>query len=606
VRLTNAGSPGDLTLLFRLVTVEDMKKGVPVSPGIAVARAYCVDEVLAQREAVHVAAISLSDEVGRFDQACAAAARELDAIVARVSRQVGEKEAAIFQAHRLLLRDPAFINKVKAIIVNRQVDARTALHAVLDEYTALYEKIQDEYLKERMADLRDVIGRIMAQLALQDGKPLLEVNEPVILVAPEILPSQATAFDRERIAGIITETGGTNGHAAILARSLGIPAVSGLRGILREIRTGDPLVLDGREGLVYLHPGPEVEAAYRKLQREYVDIRDRLIENRDQEPVSTDGTRVELLANVNGLADALSAAQAGASGVGLYRTEYLFLTHPTVPDENEQLAAYREVVEAAPNHTVTIRTLDLGGDKHLPYLSQAREANPFMGWRSIRLSSAYPEFFQTQLRAILRAGLYGKVSVLFPMISTLEEVQRLKRMVKRTRAQLHREGVAFAEEVPLGVMLEVPAAALCIDALLEEVDFISIGSNDLIQYVMAADRDNPKVAHLCEPFHPPVLKILHQIISACNKQGKPVTLCGEMAGRPRCFLALFGMGLRRLSMSPAFVPPLKELVRSVSLPKAEQIARRVLRMRTAGEVRGYLTRRVREICPNVALLDTTK
>jgi phosphotransferase system enzyme I (PtsI) len=583
----------------------EMKKGVPVSPGVAVARAYCVDEVLARREAYHLEVSALSDESSRLDQACAAAARELDAIVGRVSKQLGEKEAAIFQAHRLLLRDPALIGKVKATIVNHRVDARSALHEVLDEYGALYAQIQDEYLKERMADIRDVIGRIMAQLALQDGKPLLDVSEPVILVAPEILPSQATSFDRQHIAGIITEAGGTNGHAAILARSLGIPAVSGLRGILRDVKTGDLVVLDGREGSVYLHPGPEVEAAYRKLQREYVDLRDSLIENRDQEAVSADGTHVDLLANVNGPADAATAAQAGASGVGLYRTEYLFLTHHTVPDEDEQLATYRAVIEAAPNQTVTIRTLDLGGDKHLPYLTQAREANPFMGWRSIRLSSAYPEFFQTQLRAIFRAGLYGKVSILFPMISTLEEVQRLKRMVKRTRMQLRREGVAFAE-APLGVMLEVPAAALCIDAILREVDFVSIGSNDLIQYVMAADRDNPKVAHLCEPFHPPILKILSQVISACNERGKPVTLCGEMAGRPRCFLALFGMGLRRLSMSPAFVPTIKELVRCTQLSQAEDIARRALRMKTAGEVRGYLTRKTHEICPNVAFLDTSQ
>jgi phosphoenolpyruvate-protein phosphotransferase len=583
-----------------------MKKGVPVSPGVAVARAYCVDEVLARRDAFQLDVSSLSDEVSRLDRACAAAVKDLDAIVSRVSKQLGEKEAAIFQAHRLLLRDPALLGKVKTLIQNRRVDARSALHVVLDEYAALFAQIEDEYLKERMADIRDVIGRIMAQLTLQDGKPVLDVSEPVILVAPEILPSQATAFDRKQIAGIITEAGGTNGHAAILARSLGIPAASGLRGILREVKTGDLVALDGREGLVYLHPGPEVEAAYRKLQREYVDLRDRLIENRDQEAVSSDGTNVELLANVNNPLDAQTAAQAGASGIGLYRTEYLFLTHPTVPDEEEQLATYRAVIETAPNRTVTIRTLDLGGDKHLPYLTQAREANPFMGWRSIRLSSAYPEFFQTQLRAILRAGLLGRVSLLFPMISTLEEVQRIKRMVKRTQAQLHKEGVAFADNVPLGVMLEVPAAALCIDAILCEVDFVSIGSNDLIQYVMAADRDNPKVAHLCEPFHPPILKILQQVIAACNERGKPVTLCGEMAGRPRCFLALFGMGLRRFSMSPAFVPTIKELVRCSQLAVAEQIARRALRLHTAGEVRSFLSRKTRETCPNVAFLDTTK
>jgi phosphoenolpyruvate-protein phosphotransferase len=583
-----------------------MKKGVPVSPGVAVARAYCLDEVLARREPHQLDVAALSGEISRLDGACAAALQELDTIIGRVTSQLGEDEAGIFRAHRLLLRDPALIGKVKSTILNRHVDAQTALQEALDEYTALFSQIEDEYFKERMADIRDVIGRIASHLAVQETQRRLEVNEPVILIAAEILPSQAMAFDRFHLAGILTETGGTTGHAAILARSLGIPAVSGLRGILREVHTGDLVAVDGREGHVYLNPGPEVEAAYRKLQREYVDLRDRLIENRDQEPVTTDGIAVELLANINGPADAVMATRVGASGVGLYRTEYLFLTHPSVPDEEEQLAAYREVIEAAPNQSVTIRTLDLGGDKQVPYLGSHRETNPFMGWRSIRLSSAHPEFFLTQLRAILRAGLHGKVNLLFPMISTLEEVQRLKRMVARAKDALRRQGVPFGENIPLGVMLEVPAAALCIDALLKEVDFVSIGSNDLIQYVMAADRDNPKVAHLCEPFSPAILRLLHQIIKACNEHGMPVTLCGEMAGRPRCFLPLFGMGLRKLSMSPAFVPPLKELIRRTSLPTAREIAERVLQMNTFGEIRGYLTRKARKIWPNVSMLDTSK
>jgi phosphotransferase system enzyme I (PtsI) len=332
-------------------------------------------------------------------------------------------------------------------------------------------------------------------------------------------------------------------------------------------------------------------------------MRDKLVANRDQDAVTRDGTRVELLANVNSLADAEMAVKTGAVGVGLYRTEYLFLTHPTVPSEEEQLSAYRAVIEAAPNRRVTIRTLDLGGDKLVPYFGHSREANPFMGWRSIRLSAAYPEFFQTQLRAILRAALHGRVSLLFPMISTLEEVQRLKRTVRRIQSQLRREGVPFGEQVPLGIMIEVPAAAICIGTLLPEVDFVSIGSNDLVQYLMAADRDNPKVAHLCEPFNPAVMCILAQIIQACNAQGKPVTLCGEMAGRPRCLLPLFGMGLRRFSMSPAFVPSIKEMVRRSKVPLAQEIARRVLQMKMIGEVRGFLTRKTRQVCPNVAFLD---
>jgi phosphotransferase system enzyme I (PtsI) len=583
-----------------------MKRGVPVSPGVAVARAYLLDEVLASGEPHKLEVAALSGEINRLDSACAAATQELDNIIARVSAQVGDDEAAIFRAHRLLLRDPALIGKVKSTILNRRVDARTALQEALGEYTDLFSRIPDAYLKERITDLRDVIGRITSHLSLNHSEHFCDPNEPVIIVASEILPSQALAFDRLHVAGIITETGGPTGHAAILARSLGIPAVSGLRGILRELDTGDLVALDGREGHVYPNPGPEVEAAYRKLQREYVDVRDRLIENRDQEPVTLDGIEVTLLANVNNLSDATMAARVGASGIGLYRTEYLFLTHPTVPDEEEQLAAYRAVIEASPNQRVTIRTLDLGGDKQVPYLGNQHETNPFMGWRSIRLSTAHPEFFQTQLRAILRAGHHGQVSLLFPMVSALEEVQRLKRMVERTRQSLRRQGVPFDEDMPLGVMVEVPAAALCIDAILQEVDFVSIGSNDLIQYVMAADRDNPKVAHLCEPFGPAVLRLLRHVISVCNEHNKPVTLCGEMAGRPRCFLPLFGMGLRRLSMSPAFVPSIKEFVRRTTLPVAQETAKRVLEMKTFGEVRGYLTRRARRIWPNVGMFDTTK
>jgi phosphoenolpyruvate-protein phosphotransferase len=562
-----------------------------------------MDHVLVQQEAFHLDANALSGEVARFDRACSAVARELDASIERIRRQVGEDEAAIFRAHRMLLRDPTLINKVKTAVLERQIDAASALREILDEYDRLFSQIADPYLQERMADLRDVIGRILTQLAREEKPPNLNWDEPVILVAPEILPSQALTFDRHLVAGIVTESGGATGHAAILARALGIPAVSGVRGLMREVHTGDLIAVDGREGHVYINPGAEVEAAYRKLQREYADFAGRLIENRDLEPITADGIRLELLANINGPADAATAGSAGATGVGLYRTEYLFLTHPSVPDEEEQLAAYRAVIEAAPNRQVTIRTLDLGGDKHVPYLGHRNEANPFMGFRSIRLSSAYPEFFQTQLRAILRAGRFGTVSTLFPMISTLEEVQRLKKIVDRTRLALQRAGTPFAEDMPLGIMLEVPAAALCIEALLEEVDFVSIGSNDLIQYLMAADRDNPHVAHLCEPFSPALMHLLNQVIHACNEHGKPVTLCGEMAGWPRCFLPLFGMGLRRLSMSPAFVPSIKEVVRHTTLEMAQVVAQRVLGMHTVGEIRGYLTRKVREAWPHVSLLD---
>ena len=583
-----------------------MKKGVPVSPGIAVARAYCVDPALARKEPAYVETKDLAGEVRRFELACAAANRELEAAVVRIGKQLGEDQAGIFRSHRALLRDPGLFNKVASVIHTRHVDAVTALHLTIDEYADLFNKLSDAYLRERLADLRDVANRIVAQLVSREQPPLVDTDEPVILVAPEILPSHALRFDRRLIVGILTETGGATGHAAILARSLGIPAVSGLPGLMKTVHTGDLMALDGREGHVYLRPGPEVEAAYRKLQREYVALHDSLAENRDLAAVTPDGIAVELLANVNGPTDAARAVSSGAVGVGLYRTEYLFLTHASIPDEEEQLAAYRAVIEASPNRTVTIRTLDLGGDKQVPYFGQQGESNPFLGFRSIRLIAAYPEFFQTQLRAILRAAQFGRVGVMFPMISTLEEVQRLKKMLERTQLGLQQAGVPHGEEIAFGVMLEVPAAALCIEDILEEVDFVSIGSNDLIQYLMAADRDNPRVAHLCEPYNPALLRLLSRVIRACNEQAKPVTLCGEMAARSRCFLPLFGMGLRRLSMSPSFVPRIKEVVRRTLRPVAEDVARRVLAMRTSGAIRGYLTGKIREIWPEVQLLDTSR
>jgi phosphotransferase system enzyme I (PtsI) len=583
-----------------------MKRGIPISPGVAVAQAYCIDTALPRREGFHLDAAALSGEVARFEQACAEVARELEAIVERVSRQIGPDEAGIFHAHRMLLRDPSLIAKVKATIAHRRVDASTALRLTLDEYEVLFANLPDAYLRERFSDLQDIVGRLLTQLTAPEAEEPPAINGPVIVVAREVLPSHALTFDRELVAGLLTEAGGSTSHAAILARSLAIPAVSGLRGLMREVRTGDLIALDGREGLVYIKPGPEVESAYRKLQREYVDLRGRLFENCDQPALTGDGVALELLANVNGPADARLAGSVGATGVGLYRTEYLFISHPSVPDEEEQFATYREVIESAPNHTVTIRTLDLGGDKQVPYLGQRAEANPFMGFRSTRLTAAYPEFFQTQLRAILRAAHHGKVSLLFPMISTLEEVRRLKRIIDRTRVALQRARVPFGEEVPLGIMLEVPAAALCVEELLDEVDFVSIGSNDLVQYLMAADRDNPEVAHLCDPFHPAFLRLLARIIRACTKRGKPVTLCGEMAGWPRSFLPLFGMGLRRLSMSPAFVPTVKEVARHTTVPTAAEVTRRILQMHTAGAIRGYLTRKAREVWPNVTLLDMNR
>ncbi len=583
-----------------------MKKGIPISPGVAVARAFCVEAAQSPHTPTQIDPSELSVEMTRFERACFAAAAELDRLSEQVARQVGNDQAAIFRAHKLLVRDPALAIKVKAAIQQHQVDAHTALDTILQEYATLFATVADPYLQERVTDLRDVVTRIQSHLNREERRRPVLFEGPVLLVAAEILPSQALGLDRERIAGIATERGGATGHAAILARSLGIPAVSGLHDLLREVHTGDLIALDGREGHVHINPGPEVEAAYRKLQREYVDLHSNLVANYDHPAVTEDGVAIELLANVNNARDAVLAAESGAVGIGLYRTEFLFLSHPTPPDEKEQFSVYRQVIEAAPNRKLTIRTLDLGGDKALPYLGGHRETNPFMGLRSIRLSSAHPELFQTQLRAILRAGVHGSIQILFPMISTVEEVRRLKEVVARNLQALTKAKIPHARKVPLGIMIEVPSAAMMIEELLEEVDFVSIGSNDLIQYLMAADRDNPKVAYLCEPFGPAILRLLERVITACNRANKPVTLCGEMAGLPRCVMALLGMGLRRLSMSPGFVPVIKDLLRHVPLPRMEEIARTVLRFRTVDEVRSHLSGQLRALWPQAFLLDLCK
>jgi phosphotransferase system enzyme I (PtsI) len=350
-----------------------------------------------------------------------------------------------------------------------------------------------------------------------------------------------------------------------------------------------------------------VTSAYLKLQREFVDLKDSLAANRDQPAVSADGERVDLLANINHLQDAQAAQAMGAGGVGLYRTEYLFLTHPDVPDEEEQVAAYRKVIQQSPNHRVTIRTLDLGGDKTIPFLGQAREANPFMGWRSIRLSFEHPEFFLQQIRAVLRAAAEtpdreADVRLLFPMITTLEEMRRVSAMVRRARRQLAADNIPYGE-VPIGLMVEVPAAAITIKTLLGVVDFVSIGSNDLVQYLMAADRDNPKVSHLCQPLSAAVLRVLNQVITACNRAGKPVTLCGEMAGSPRAVALLYGMGLRRFSMSPAFVPTIKELVAHLTQERAKAMFQHVMHLKTTNQITRYMAEQIEAVCPSVGPLD---
>jgi phosphotransferase system enzyme I (PtsI) len=586
-----------------------MRKGIPVSPGVAVGTAYCIHEIFVNPDTKRLEDNEVTAELANYETARDKAAHELRALQAKVEQQVGHEEAAIFGVHESILRDAAFTNKVRGWIVNDRLTAQAALSRLLEEYTVLFARTNDEYLRERLNDLRDVIMRLTAHLAqhlVPDGGVL---TGPVILVTDELLPSQVVALGEMEVRGIVTQAGGQTSHAAIIARSRGIPAVSGVRGILRQVKTGDTLIVDGRDGHVLINPDAEQRSAFLKLEREFFHLKDQLAANRDAPARTADGESLELLANVNSAADARAAVAMGASGVGLFRTEYIYLTHPDVPDEEEQYQAYRDVIAASPGRNVTIRTLDIGGDKTVPYLGHThQEANPFMGWRSIRLSFEHPEFFSTQLRAILRAASEaqadgGRVRIMFPMITTLEEIRKVRAMVRRACVTLREHG-RDCGEIPLGMMLEVPAAAISIKDMLPHVDFVSIGSNDLVQYLMAADRDNPKVSHLCQPLAPAVLRVLSTVIKACNQAGKPLTLCGEMAGQPRAFLLLFAMGLRSFSMSPAFIPTMKDLAAHLTLDTSRQVLRRAMTLRTTAAVKRFMAEELARIAPNLRMLDT--
>jgi phosphotransferase system enzyme I (PtsI) len=586
-----------------------MRKGIAVSPGVAIGTAYVIHEIFVNPDTKRLEDREITAELAQYETARDKAAGDLRALQNKVNSQLGREAAAIFSVHESILRDSAFTSRVRGWIVNDRLRAPAALHRLLEEYTVLFAKTTDEYLRERLTDVRDVIIRLSSHLSDVLKPDSHALTGPIIIVADELLPSQAVVFGDIEVRGIVTQAGSQTSHAAIIARSRGIPAVSGVRGIARQVKTGDEIVVDGREGNVLINPPPEIRSAYRKLEREFFLLRDQLATNRDQPAQTADGIELELLANINNVADAKAAVAMGAKGIGLFRTEYLYLTHHDIPDEEEQYQTYCQIIEASPGHQVTIRTLDIGGDKTVPYLGHHfQEANPFMGWRSIRLSFEHPEFFMTQLRAILRAAAFarerdGQVKLMFPMITTVEELRRLRTMVQRCLAQLDERGAPRAE-VPLGMMLEVPAAAISIDAMLPYVDFVSIGSNDLVQYLMAADRDNPKVSHLCQPLSPAVLQVLRRVIRACNRVNKPLTLCGEMAAQPRAFLLLFGMGLRSFSMSPAFVPSMKELAHHLTIEDCQQVLRRALRYTTTNKVKRYLATQLQRIAPNLSILDT--
>lgn len=567
--------------------IGEMRKlqGITASAGIAIGPTY-----IYRPETLTVERWTVDDPVAewaRFAGAVEQAKAEIGAIRTQAAAEVGEAEAEIFTAHQLFLEDPALLGRVQGQIEGEGSNAEAALAEAVADYAELLRGMEGEVFRQRAADVEDVGRRVLRILLGVRETSLAELPKPVVVVAYDLTPSETAQLDKERALGLCTAIGGTTSHTAILARSLGLPAVVGLGEGALSIPDEAPLIIDGDKGVVIVNPDETVLAEYRARQ-EALLAQQVAARRAAQRPAQTlDGQRVEVVANVGDVASARVALAHGAEGVGLLRTEFLYLDRATMPSEEEQYAAYRAIADLMGKRPLIVRTFDIGGDKQLPYLDIGDELNPFLGWRAIRLSLDKVDLFRTQLRAILRAGHERNVKIMFPMIADVGELRRAKDILAEVRAELEAESVPIASGVEVGIMVEVPAAALAADVLAEEVDFFSIGTNDLIQYTMACDRTNEKVAYLYQPLHPAILRLIKRVIEAAHAAGKWVGMCGEMAGQPEAIPILLGLGLDEFSMSAAAIPRAKALMAAMTLEQAREVAVEALTMSTADQVRSY-------------------
>jgi phosphotransferase system enzyme I (PtsP) len=565
--------------------------GLPAAPGFAIGVAHVVGTFMSTIDR-NVRAADLKAEQKRLEEALARALTELGALKARMAPMMSDSDLKIFDGHRMILEDEEFVGRVRETVA-QGFAAESALFRVIDELSAQMLNVADGYLRERATDFRDVGHRVLRHLRQEGGKD--RFGKPTIIVAEELTLSQLTMVSHDNLVAIALQSGGVTSHAAILARSFEIPTVVGVEHLMESVVGGDTVVLDGNSGIVYVNPTPEVEKDYVALTKRYENFKRELMEDSDQPAATRDGHRVRLYANIALYNDVPLALQYGAEGVGLLRSEFSFLTYEDFPDEDQQIALYNRMLQTFGQRPVTIRTLDIGADKYPPYMRVPREENPFLGWRSIRISLEMPELFKVQLRAILRAATRFNVRIMFPMISSLEELRRAKELLAQCQAELYNEGLDHNPHVPVGIMVEVPSAVWLAPRLAPMVDFFSIGTNDLVQYLLAADRNNPKVAHLYEAFHPAVISAVSEVVNVARAADKEVGICGEMASDPLATLLLVGLGLDELSLSPLFIPVVRKALREVDYQTARQVAREVLQMGSVQEIKGYLVERYRAL-----------
>ncbi|MGE8079810.1 phosphoenolpyruvate--protein phosphotransferase [Peribacillus loiseleuriae] len=561
-------------------------QGIAASEGFAIAKAFRLENPDLTVEKKSIA--NIEHELLRFDEATAKSKVELEAIKEQARKELGDDKAEIFAAHLLVLSDPELINPIKGKIKSEQVNAEFALNEVATMFVTMFESMDNEYMKERSADIRDVTKRVLSHLlGVAISNPSM-ISEEVIIIGEDLTPSDTAQLNRKFVKGFTTDIGGRTSHSAIMARSMEIPAVVGTKTVTVDIENGVLVIVDGLDGKVIVNPSADVVKAYEEKKSAYEAQKAEWAKLINESTVSADGHRVELAANIGTPEDVKGVLENGGEGVGLYRTEFLYMGRDKLPTEEEQFEAYKAVLTRMEGKPVVVRTLDIGGDKELPYLDLPKEMNPFLGYRAIRLCFEMQDMFRTQLRALLRASVHGNLKIMFPMIATLDEFRQAKAILIEEKNKLQREGVAVGINIEIGMMVEIPSSAIMADLFAKEVDFFSIGTNDLIQYTLAADRMNDRVSYLYQPYNPAILRLIKMVIQAAHKESKWVGMCGEMAGDEIAIPILLALGLDEFSMSATSILKARSQISHLSKVDIEQHVEKILSMATTEEVISFV------------------
>jgi phosphoenolpyruvate-protein phosphotransferase (PTS system enzyme I) len=564
-------------------------KGTGVSPGIAIGRALILEQDVGSVYRVPIKEAEIDNEIQRLHSALAATKEALGELKAKVSRSIGDEYASIFDAHLMILGDPGFGDEIESRIVEQKINAEWALQLVKEELEARFESFEDEYLRDRGEDVRDVSESVLKNLLGIAQHDLSEIDHDVIILASDLTPSDTIHFNRRPIVGFATTAGGRTSHTSIIAKSLFMPAVIGVPRVTEVIDNDELVIVDGYEGTLVVNPTPALVEEYRSKVTRHAEYERKLLENKDLAAVTKDGVSISLQANIELIQEAEDALRFGAQGVGLYRSEFLYISKsPDLPNEEEHFELCRGLADAMAPDPVVIRTFDLGGKKLAREVIGTNEDNPVLGLRGLRLCMKHRDMFTTQLRGILRASAYGNIRMMFPLVSGVQELRQAKALLKEVKGELHAEGIPFDPAMKVGIMIEVPAAALMADVLATEADFFAIGTNDLIQYSIAIDRGNENVSYLYEPLHPALLRLLKFVIDSAKAAGIPVSVCGEMAAHPLYAIALIGLGLETLSMNPSTIPVIKNVIRSLRYKDCRKMIEIAMEKKTAQEIEEYI------------------